>query len=153
MLNWLSAACVAQWVEHVNIAHLYFLSSALLVPIAYATFIIVTIVKDFCFYFYYFFFLLQYRFSILINLISLVTTTFCLRIRNTVLQLSPVISSVFKIWAATWDFQQCGILTRIGTSWLVGFVALRPKSTAIMVIAGRSVHLTTLFPGQAWTRG
>ena len=32
--------------------------------------------------------------------------------------------------------------------WLVGFVALRPKSTA-MVIAGRSVHLTTHFPGQA----
>ena len=32
--------------------------------------------------------------------------------------------------------------------WLVGFVALRPKSTA-MVIAGRSVHHTTLFPGQA----
>ena len=31
---------------------------------------------------------------------------------------------------------------------LVGFVALRPKSPA-MVIAGRSVHLTTLFPGQA----
>ena len=31
---------------------------------------------------------------------------------------------------------------------LVGFVALRPKSTA-MVIAGRSVHLITLFPGQA----
>ena len=30
--------------------------------------------------------------------------------------------------------------------------ALRPKSTA-MVIAGRSVHLTTLFPGQAWTSG
>ena len=28
------------------------------------------------------------------------------------------------------------------------FVALRPKSTAI-VIAGRSVHLTKLFPGQA----
>ena len=34
----------------------------------------------------------------------------------------------------------------------VCFVALRPKSTA-MVIAGRSVHLTTLFPGQAWTSG
>ena len=32
--------------------------------------------------------------------------------------------------------------------WLVGFVALRPKSTA-MVIAGRSVHLATLFHGQA----
>ena len=31
---------------------------------------------------------------------------------------------------------------------LVGFVALRPKSTA-MVIAGQSVHLTTLFSGQA----
>ena len=30
----------------------------------------------------------------------------------------------------------------------VSFVALRPKSTA-MVMAGRSVHLTTLFPGQA----
>ena len=30
----------------------------------------------------------------------------------------------------------------------VCYVALRPKSTA-MVIAGRSVHLTTLFPGQA----
>ena len=27
-------------------------------------------------------------------------------------------------------------------------VALRPKSTA-MVMAGRSIHLTTLFPGQA----
>ena len=30
----------------------------------------------------------------------------------------------------------------------VCFVALRPKSTA-MVIAGWSVHLNTLFPGQA----
>ena len=30
----------------------------------------------------------------------------------------------------------------------VCFIALHPKSTA-MVIAGRSVHLTTLFPGQA----
>ena len=30
----------------------------------------------------------------------------------------------------------------------VCFVDLRPKSTA-MVIAGQSVHLTTLFPGQA----
>ena len=30
----------------------------------------------------------------------------------------------------------------------VCFVALRPKSTA-MVIGGRSVDLTTLFPGQA----
>ena len=38
----------------------------------------------------------------------------------------------------------------IGFVCLLVFVALRPKSTA-MVIAGRSVHLTTLFPGQAWT--
>ena len=40
--------------------------------------------------------------------------------------------------------------SRLGTqaNWLVGFVALRPKSIA-MVIVGRSVHLTTLFPGQA----
>ena len=30
----------------------------------------------------------------------------------------------------------------------VCFVALRPKATA-MVMAGRSVHITTLFPGQA----
>ena len=33
-------------------------------------------------------------------------------------------------------------------SLFVCFVALRPKSRA-MVMAGRSVHLTTLFPGQA----
>ena len=32
--------------------------------------------------------------------------------------------------------------------FIVLFVALRPMSTA-MVNAGRSVHLTTLFPGQA----
>ena len=33
-------------------------------------------------------------------------------------------------------------------SLFVCFVALRSKSTA-MVMAGRSVHLTTIFPGQA----
>ena len=33
-------------------------------------------------------------------------------------------------------------------SLFVCFVASRPKSTN-MVMAGRSVHLTTLFPGQA----
>ena len=80
----------------------------LLVQIPYATFIIVTIEKTIVFIFNKFL-LLQYRFSILINLISFVTTTFSRRIRNTVLQLSPVISSVFKI------LQQSGILTRIGT--------------------------------------
>ena len=44
MLNWLSAACVAQWVEHVNIAHL-------LVRIPFATFISVTIEKTIVFTF------------------------------------------------------------------------------------------------------
>ena len=39
-------------------------------------------------------------------------------------------------------------MTLIQPRLFVCFVALRPKSTA-MVIAGRSVHLTTLFPGQA----
>ena len=34
------------------------------------------------------------------------------------------------------------VITCFSVLWLVGFVALRPKSTA-MVIAGRSVHLTT----------
>ena len=34
------------------------------------------------------------------------------------------------------------------TKYFVCFVALRPKSTA-MVIAGWSFHLNTLFPGQA----
>ena len=42
----------------------------------------------------------------------------------------------------------------LGQLWchllFICLVALRPKSTA-MVMAGRSVHLTTLFPGQAWT--
>ena len=33
-------------------------------------------------------------------------------------------------------------------SFFVSFVALRAKSTA-MVMAGRSAHLITLFPGQA----
>ena len=37
-------------------------------------------------------------------------------------------------------------LIRYRLSLFVGFVGLRQKSTA-MVMAGRSVHLTTLFPG------
>ena len=40
------------------------------------------------------------------------------------------------------------LLTEHHLFCLFVFVALRPMSTA-MVIAGRSVHLTTLFPGQA----
>ena len=48
---------------------------------------------------------------------------------------------------AIWSITQLLVYTSY-LGWLVGFVALRPKSTA-MVIAGPSVHLTTLFPGQA----
>ena len=57
-----------------------------------------------------------------------------------------------------WDVSQkcpsvcpfaCNTIT-LKNSLFVCFVALRPKSTA-MVMAGRSVHLTTLFPGQALT--
>ena len=43
---------------------------------------------------------------------------------------------------------QLGEVMKCLVFMFVCFVALRPKSTA-MVIAGRSVHLTTLFPGQA----
>ena len=39
-------------------------------------------------------------------------------------------------------------ITLVSKDSFVCFVALRPKSTA-MVMAGRSAHLTTLFPGQA----
>ena len=46
------------------------------------------------------------------------------------------------------DLWFCQYLTKFASlKLLVGFVALRPKSTS-MVIAGRSVHLTALFPGQ-----
>ena len=37
---------------------------------------------------------------------------------------------------------------KVNREYAVCFAALCPKSTA-MVMAGRSVHLTTLFPGQA----
>ena len=41
------------------------------------------------------------------------------------------------------------ILKGIKLVFFTCFVALRPKSTA-MVMAGQSVHLATLFPGPAW---
>ena len=75
---------------------LIFLSSALLVRILHATFIFVFTLKTFVLFLLNFL-LLQHCFSILINLISLVTIAFTRRILNTVLQLSPVASSVFKI--------------------------------------------------------
>ena len=75
---------------------LIFLSSVLLVQILHATFIFVTTLKTFVLFLLNVL-LLQNCFSILINLISLVIITFTRRIRNTVFQLSPVASSVFKI--------------------------------------------------------
>ena len=46
------------------------------------------------------------------------------------------------------DVYLCQFGQNLAIVCLFVFVALRPMSTA-MVIAGRSVHLTTLFPGQA----
>ena len=46
-----------------------------------------------------------------------------------------------------WNFDKMSLMVDLRID-IICFVALRPKSTA-MVIAGRSVHLTTLFPGQA----
>ena len=61
---------------------------------------------------------------------------------------------IFEIWIKPFLCHLCILYHfRLGVAvmlYFVCFVALRPKSTA-MVIAGRSVHLTTLFPGQAWT--
>ena len=75
---------------------LIILSSALLVRIPYATFIIVTIEKTIVIIFIKFSpFVISFLYFD--NLISLVTPAFSSRIPNTVLQLSPVISSVFKI--------------------------------------------------------
>ena len=61
-LNWLLVAWVAQWIEHMNIAHI-FLSPALLVRILQATFIFVTTLKTFVL-FLLDFLLLQNCFSI-----------------------------------------------------------------------------------------
>ena len=70
-----------------------------------------------------------------------------------------VVNTLFNLTSALWEciffqnskpsFQYSVYPDQLASDkcWLV-FVALRPKSTA-MVIAGRSVHLTTLFPGQA----
>ena len=62
----------------------------------------------------------------------------------------------FTCWisfAPVFSFIYCWVLIfALSPCYICCFVALRPKSTA-MVIAGRSVHLTTLFPGQAWTSG
>ena len=96
MLNWLSVASMAQLVEHLNIAHLY--SEALRCSFeSRMRHLLLYLLKRLLLLFLLNFLLLQYRFSILINSIFLLTTTFSRPIRNTVLQLSPVISSIFNI--------------------------------------------------------
>ena len=63
---------------------------------------------------------------------------------------AALINHDYRKWIILTFFSECRNLYHLKLFYgdLVGFVALRPKSTA-MVIAGRSVHLTTLFPGQA----
>ena len=56
----------------------------------------------------------------------------------------PILTDLHRISNFSWLDECCCFQT----ADLFVFVALRPKSTA-MVIAGRSVHLTTLFPGQS----
>ena len=53
----------------------------------------------------------------------------------------PFLSRLYELYLSIKDME-------ILEEFIVGFVALRSKSKA-MVIAGRSVDLTTLFPGQA----
>ena len=60
---------------------------------------------------------------------------------STVYQLPLILTAVLHV-----DLINVAYLT--ACAFIFVFVALRPMSTA-MVIAGRSVHLTTLFPGQA----
>ena len=56
-----------------------------------------------------------------------------------------------RIYRVSGDLHVFSLISHIWELVLfVCFVALSPKSTA-MVMVGRSVHLTTLFPGQAWT--
>ena len=68
----------------------------------------------------------------------------------TVCLVSTILGTVW--WPGRFQTVSRGQVLVFFYSLFVCFVALRPKSTA-MVIAGRSVHLTTLFPGQAWTSG
>ena len=60
---------------------------------------------------------------------------------------TPTWSLIMKyLLRSSWSFSS--LIPEAKCCLFVCFVALRPKSTA-MVRAGRSVHLTTLFPGQA----
>ena len=72
--------------------------------------------------------------------------------------LAPEGGQICPLTHVALSYSQIDIVTYVRSCWrltaqltefcLFVFVALRPMSTA-MVIAGRSVHLTTLFPGQA----
>ena len=64
--------------------------------------------------------------------------------------MGPSISNLttVDIWVVYFTYTLTQTLVHLFVCLFVCFVALRPKSTA-MVIAGRPVHLTTLFPGQA----
>ena len=63
-----------------------------------------------------------------------------------------IMRSIIKGLYYTSQIQESNVGDYFRSGYLfVCFVALRPKST-VMVMARRSFHLTTLFPGQAWTR-
>ena len=62
------------------------------------------------------------------------------------------INYINREYAQTQFWSNFEITKCFGFVCLFVFVALRPMSTA-MAIAGRSVHLITLFPGQAWASG
>ena len=62
--------------------------------------------------------------------------------------LYPLLSTVQSLYYTPCYNMDLDITWSCCGSLFVCFVALRPKSTA-MVMAGQSAHLTTLFPGQA----
>ena len=73
----------------------------------------------------------------------------CFFVEKTILVvIASPLRSLGRFRNLIWTFP-CGLTAYLFFVCLfVCFVALCPKSTA-MVIEGRSVHLTTLFPGQA----
>ena len=76
------------------------------------------------------------------TLITIELFTYSNKLRHSTNNLYILLCTYYNIWPIKY------INTPVNL--FVCFVALRPKSTA-MVIAGLSVHLTTLFPGQAGT--
>ena len=78
----------------------------------------------------------QVEYDTIINPVPLICKYFFLCLALLVLLFGFIVAFIWLYWCISSCFL------------FVCFVALCPKSTA-MVIAGRSVHLTTLFPGQA----